>query len=167
MNRSKIVLVVAAAKNNAIGHQGQLPWKLRDDMALFKTLTTGHPVIMGRKTMDALGRPLPNRTNIVVSRRATALDGFMLVPSIDAALQAANAAYGAELICIIGGGEIYAQSLHLADAVYLTRVDTEPEQADAFFPDLPPADWALEKEVPYPANERNEFAFQFQTWHRL
>jgi len=163
---NKVALVVAAAVNNAIGRKGQLPWVLKDDMALFKKLTTGHPVIMGRKTMDSLGKPLSNRTNIVVSRGGVALEGFTLAPTIEAALALAQTAPGAELICIIGGGQIYAQSLHLAEVVYLSRVETEPEGADAFFPELPTVTWQLKEQIHHPASERNEFAFRFQEWVR-
>jgi dihydrofolate reductase len=166
MAEHKIALVVAAATNNAIGIQGELPWVLKDDMAIFKNVTLGHPVIMGRKTMEALKKPLPRRTNYVVTRQEEVLPGFIKANSIEAAITEAKSAEGSKLICIIGGGQIYAQSIELANVLYISRVEAEPEGGDAFFPDFDKADWKMESEVPYPADERNQYPFRFQIWHR-
>jgi dihydrofolate reductase len=166
MSKPKIALIVAAAKNNVIGFKGELPWVLKDDMALFRKITTGHPVVMGRKTMDALGNPLPNRTNIVISKGDVVLDGFTLTSSLEAAIALASQAPGSEVIYVIGGGQIYQQAMPLADILYVSRVDVEPTDGDAHFPDFSKDDWVQQESIPYPKNERNQFAFDFQTWVR-
>ena len=162
----RVALVVAAAKNNVIGFKGELPWRLKDDMALFKQVTLGHPVVMGRKTMDALGKPLPGRTNIVVSRTGAISEGFLLAESLSAGVELAKQAPGQELICIIGGGEIYRQSMALADIIYISRVDASPSEGDAHFPEIDSTNWVMEEAIQYEANDRNQFAFSFQTWVR-
>lgn len=121
---------------------------------------------MGRKTMEALGKPLPGRTNIVISRNpGTLLPGFVFGGDIPTALDMARKAPGNELVCIIGGGQIYAQTMDLTDILYVSRVDVNPE-GDAHYPDIPSTDWALTEEQSYPADDRNEHAFRFQVWER-
>jgi len=133
-----LTIIVAADQDNGIGIDNTLPWRLPEDLAHFKRLTTGHAIIMGRKTFDSIGRPLPNRRNIVVTRNADwRHDGVEAVTSLDAArkLVAADAQ-----AFIIGGANIYEQSLSFVDEVVLTRVGGK-FQCDAFFPVLPTGDW--------------------------
>jgi len=124
----KLALIAAVARNRGIGYKGELPWRLPEDMRRFKQMTTGHAVLMGRKTFEALGKPLPNRRNVVLTHRA--LPGIETYAAIDAALAAlANE----QRVFVIGGGEIYAQLLDNADELYLTHVHRNVT-ADAFFP---------------------------------
>jgi len=124
----KLALIAAVARNRGIGYKGELPWRLPEDMRRFKQMTTGHAVLMGRKTFEALGKPLPNRRNVVLTHRA--LPGIETYAAIDAALAAlANE----QRVFVIGGGEIYAQLLDNADELYLTHVHRDVT-ADAFFP---------------------------------
>jgi len=163
---TKVCHVVAAARNGVIGREGALPWRLKDDLAIFKKITSGHPVVMGRKTMEALGKPLPGRTNIVITRNPDALlPGFVFGGDIPTALDLARKAPGSELVCIIGGGQIYAQAMDIADILYVSRVDVEPH-GDAHYPDIPTTEWVLTEAQRYPANDRNEHAFEFQVWER-
>ncbi len=157
-------LIVAAADNGVIGHQGQLPWHLPADLKHFKALTLGHPVVMGRRTYDSIGRALPGRANLVVTRQADwAAPGCETAPTVAAALARA-AALGTEVF-VIGGGEIYRETLPMADVVYLTEVHTEAV-GDAFFPALPPAEWREETRERHGADERHAVAFSFVTLRR-
>jgi len=144
----RIAIIAAIGKNRELGLAGKLLWHLPDDMRRFKELTSGHPVIMGRKTWESLPlkfRPLPNRTNIVVTRQAgyTAL-GAMVNDSLDSAFSAAENADGSNEIFVIGGGELYTAALPYATRLYLTLVDDAPE-ADVFFPEYK-NDFVLQKE---------------------
>lgn len=133
----RVHLIAAVAKNGVIGAGGKMPWHLSEDLKRFKRLTLGHPVVMGRKTWDSLGRPLPGRENIVVSRSATSLPGAIVARSLDEAL--ARCA-GAGDAFVIGGGEVYAQALPRADVLDLTLLGRAFE-GDARFPAFDPADW--------------------------
>jgi dihydrofolate reductase len=134
----KLSLIVAYARNGVIGRDNALPWRLPEDLAFFKRTTTGHPVIMGRKTWDSIGRPLPNRRNIVITRDGVwHADGTLRAASLDEAM--ALCADAAEAF-VIGGGQIYAAALPLADAVVATEIDRDVD-GDAHFPALDPADW--------------------------
>jgi dihydrofolate reductase len=124
----KLALIAAVARNRGIGYKGELPWKLPEDMRRFKQITTGHAVLMGRKTFEALGKPLPNRRNVVLTHRA--IPGVETYPAIEAALAGLA---GEQRVFVIGGGEVYAQLLGNADELYLTHVHREVT-ADAFFP---------------------------------
>lgn len=142
-----ISLIAAISRNHAIGVQGALPWHLPKDFAWFKSCTAGKAVIMGRKTFDSLGRPLPKRLNIVISRNPpqenTAQENLLWATSLPQALQLAQqhqAQWGDEIM-VIGGGEIYTQALPLADRLYLTEVDYTVEDADAFFPVFDKTQW--------------------------
>ena len=135
----KLSLIVAAAENGVIGRNGELPWKLPVDLQRFKALTSGHPVIMGRKTYESIGRALPGRRNIVVSRSSPAIEGVDVVTSVPAALTLAQES-GAEEAWVIGGGEMYKESLPLADVVELTRVHATVD-GDVSFPELNSAEW--------------------------
>jgi dihydrofolate reductase len=152
----RVVLVVAVADNGVIGVDGQLPWRLPPDLAHFKRTTLGHVVVMGRKTFESIGRPLPGRTNVVVTRqRDWSADGVLVAASLEEALSLAAGHEGD--VMVIGGGEVYAQALPLADAVSLTEVHLSP-RGDARFPSLDPADW---REVSREAHEHEGVAFDF------
>jgi dihydrofolate reductase len=134
----QIVIVAALAKNKVIGKSGTLPWRLPNDLKRFKELTSGGVVVMGRKTFESIGRPLPNRRNLVVSRNAKFMaTGCEVFPSLVAALEAAK---DAPKIFVIGGGDIYQQTIPLATGMELTLVDASP-QGDAKFPEWRPGDW--------------------------
>jgi len=135
-----VSIIVAAAANNVIGRHGALPWHLPEDLRRFRALTMGKPLVMGRLTHEAIGRPLPGRRNIVISRQpGYRAEGCEVVASPAAAL---DAAAGADEIMVIGGGRVYRQLLPLTDRIYLTRVHARPE-GDAFFPALNDAEWRI------------------------
>lgn len=158
-----ISLVVAASENGVIGRDGGLPWHLGDDLRRFKALTMGKPIVMGRKTFESIGRPLPGRQNIVITRQADfSAEGCDVVASPGAAIDAAG---DAGEIMVIGGGEIYALFLPRAGRVYLTRVAAEVD-GDTFFPDLPADEWAETARETHPANARNDFDFSIVTYER-
>lgn len=139
-NTPRITLIAAVARNRVIGAGNALPWRLPEDLKRFKSLTLGHPIIMGRKTWESLGRPLPGRTNIIVSRSADfAAPGGTVVGSLEAAIaMAANA--GADEAFIIGGAQIYAQALPICNRLQLTEIDRD-YAGDAHFPAFDPAHW--------------------------
>ncbi len=163
----KLSLIVAVAENGVIGQQNALPWRLPEDLKHFKALTLGKPVIMGRKTFDSIGKPLPGRTNIVITRQSgLAIPGCVVVPSLPAALTAAgDAAGGASEAMVIGGAEIYAQALPQAQRIYLTRVHADVT-GDAFFPVLD-KQWQEVQSEEYVADERHAHAFSFVTLERM
>jgi len=138
--RPYVVLVVAAAKNRVIGRDGGLPWRIPADLKWFKAVTTGKPVVMGRKTFESIGRPLPDRTNMVVTRnRDFAAEGAQVFATVDFAIAVARRA-AKEEICVIGGGEIYAYAMSRARRIYLSEVDAEVE-GDTKFPIVDRRDW--------------------------
>ncbi|MCF0073398.1 dihydrofolate reductase [Dyadobacter sp. CY261] len=156
----KISIIVAAAENGAIGKDNQLLWRLPDDLKRFKQLTLGHPMIMGRKTFQSIGKPLPGRTSIVVTRNADfEFEGVVAVHSLEEALKKAKEIDGEEA-CIVGGGEIYRQSLGIATHIYLTKVYTEIE-GDTFFKIEEPDAWAETERIPHEVDERHVFRFEF------
>ena len=149
-----ISLIVAAATNNVIGVNGKLPWHLSDDLRRFKAITMGKPLVMGRKTYESIGRPLPGRQNIVITTQADFVaDGCDVVASSAAAITAAG---NAAEIMIIGGGQIYALFLPQADRIYLTRVCVEVK-GDAYFPTLDDSIWIETARDEAVANEANDF----------
>ena len=162
----KIALVAALDRNSAIGRGNALPWHLPDDLNRFKALTLGHPVLMGRKTAEAIGRPLPGRRNLVLTRRNVApVPGMEAVPTLDAAIadiaNVANvAATNGATLMVIGGGEIYALAMPRATHLYLTHVDTIVAGADAFFPAFDAAQWRVVARTAHPADARHAFAFE-------
>jgi dihydrofolate reductase len=159
-----ISIIVAVAENGAIGSDNRLPWRLPDDLKRFKALSLGKPVVMGRRTFDSIGRPLPGRTNIVVSRQSgLAIDGVIVAHSLDAALAAAGSA---SEIVVIGGAEIYRQVLPRTDTIHLTRVHASIA-GDVFFPELDPAKWRQTGVEHHAADERHQYAFSFVTLQRL
>lgn len=160
----RISLVVAAAENGVIGADNKLPWHLPDDLRRFKALTMGKPILMGRKTHESIGRPLPGRTNIVITRqRGLALPGCIVVNTLE---QATAAAGGAAEIAIIGGAQLYALALSSAQVIQLTRVHAQPP-GDARFPALLPHEWRERVIGTHAADERHAFAFTFVELERI
>ncbi|MBD8524246.1 dihydrofolate reductase [Pseudoxanthomonas sp. CAU 1598] len=154
-----MVILAALDRRRAIGRGNQLPWRLPDDLQRFKALTLGRPILMGRKTAESLGRALPGRLNLVLSRQGQApYEGMQIVRSL---AQAVRSAGEVEQICVIGGGEIYALCLPLATRMYLTHVDIEVEQADAWFPEFDDAAWSVVKREAHAADQRHAHAFEF------
>jgi dihydrofolate reductase len=161
-----ISLVVAAANNNAIGKEGVMPWHLPNDLKHFKNVTWGMPVIMGRKTFDSLGKPLPGRKNIIITRQAHwEAPGTVAVTSVDDALFLVRETDAKEAM-VIGGGEIFNMVFDKASRIYMTRVEAEPE-GDTFFPPIDPKQWRLVSKKDYEADEKNKFNHSFQTWERI
>jgi dihydrofolate reductase len=160
----ELVLVAAMDEAGAIGLGNQLPWRLPDDLKRFKALTLGHAVLMGRKTADSLGRALPGRRNLVLTRGGKApFPGMEAVASIDAAMVACDG----PALMVIGGGEVYALALPIAERLYLTHVATRVEGADAFFPAFDAADWAVVHREARDADARHAHAFEFVDYRRL
>lgn len=148
----KLSLIVAAAKNGVIGRNNQLPWHLPQDLKYFKSVTLGKPIIMGRKTFESIGKPLPGRTNIVVTRQQDwQFEGVLVAQSVAQAIAMGQEIYTeenqlSEEIIVIGGAEIYRHALPLANRVYLTRINQDVE-GDAYFAELPSDEWSLVSEV--------------------
>jgi len=162
----KLSAIVATDRKGTIGKDGDIPWYLPADLKFFKRTTLGHPVIMGRKTFRSIGRPLPKRTNIVLTRDAFfTATGVVVSHSLREAL-AQEAVTSAEEAFIIGGGELYKQSLDLVSTVFLTIVDAEIEGGDAFFPKLDPAEWQEVWSEAHRPDEKNERAYRFSRWER-
>ena len=159
----KIALLAALDRNRAIGRNGAMPWHLPDDLKRFKARTLGRPVLMGRKTALAIGRALPGRPNLVLTRANEApYPDQRVVHSLDEALELAR---GNELI-VIGGGEVYALALPRATQLWLTRIDTETPDADTFFPVLDPNEWRETAREHHPADAKHPFAFDFVDYER-
>ncbi|WP_151087982.1 dihydrofolate reductase [Hymenobacter baengnokdamensis] len=163
-----VSLIVAAAENGVIGRQGQLPWQLPDDLRHFKALTMGHPIVLGRRTFESIGRALPGRTNIVVTSQSAwpAPAGVLLAHSLPEALALAAAQPGGEEVCVIGGGEIYRQALPAADVVHLTEVHTSIPDGDAFFAPLSPTEWREETRERHAPDDKHAVAYSFVTLRR-
>lgn len=155
------IIACISQTNRAIGYQNRLLYHIKSDLTRFRELTTGHAIIMGRKTYESLPNgALPHRRNIVVSRSMKEMEGCEVYPNLDAALKAAESP---QEIFIIGGESIYRQSLHVARKLYLTVVDDAPQQADAFFPEINPEEWELiEKEM----RNENGLSFSFLTYFK-
>jgi dihydrofolate reductase len=163
----KLALIAAYAQNNVVGIDNKLPWHLPEDLKYFKRITTGKAIIMGRKTYESIGRPLPNRTNIVITRNADfTAPGIEVVNSLDAAIELAqsiNEINGTEEVMVIGGAQIYNESLPKADRLYLTHVHAEVK-GDAHFPQV---DFSVWKEVgreDYKASETNPYDYSFAVY---
>ncbi|MBA2238878.1 MAG: dihydrofolate reductase [Lysobacter sp.] len=156
-----VVLVAALDRKRAIGRGNALPWHLPDDLRRFKAQTLGKPVLMGRRTAEAIGRALPGRRNLVLTRSGRApFIGMDAVDSVGAALRIA-AEDGAEQLAVIGGGEVYAVALPLATRLYLTHVDTEVADADAFFPAFDEGRWRAVSRERHCADQRHAYGFEF------
>ena len=159
-----ITIIAAVAKNRAIGYKNKLIYWLPNDLKRFKTLTTGHTIIMGRNTFLSLPKgALPNRRNIVLSRSAKAFEGCDVYPSLEAALEHCAPD---EDIYIIGGASVYRQALPLADRLCLTEIDDTPAEADTFFPPYED-DWQVENREDHPVDDRHAFPYSFVDYCRL
>jgi len=162
---SQLALVVAASTNNAIGKNNQLLWHLPNDLKFFKNITWGFPVIMGRKTFEAVNKPLPGRTNIVITRKpGWKADGVITALDLNDAIKKADET-NARQIFIIGGGEIYTQSMLMANIIYLTRVHAVLD-ADTFFPEIDENQWVLVSNDDFPPDEKHAYAYSFQIWEK-
>lgn len=159
-----LTLIAAAAENNALGKNNDLLWHLPDDFKRFKQITTGHYIIMGRKTFESFPKPLPNRTHVIITRQNnySVAESCIVVDSLKKAIAICPED---EDVFIIGGGEIYKQSLSIADKIELTRVHTTLD-ADTFFPEIDKEDWELVFEEFHPKDEKHAFDFTFLTYRR-
>ena len=161
-----VSLIAALDRNRGIGKDNDLPWRLPDDLKRFKALTLGKPILMGRKTAQSLGRALPGRINLVLTRSPDApFEGMRVVGSLEAALEISRQ-QGADELCVIGGGQIYALTLALADRLYLTHVDTVVEGAEAFFPAFDPVQWKAVFHEEHPADGNHAYSFEFVDYAR-
>lgn len=160
----KISLIAAVARNGVIGRDNDLPWRIRDDLRFFMQKTLGHHVIMGRKNYQAMGRPLSRRPNIVISRNPAFVAACPVVSSLDAALALARDAGETEAF-VIGGAQIYAQALPIADVFYRTRVLADVP-GDVLFPPFDEGEWDVRVESEHAADERNEHPFVIETLTR-
>lgn len=161
-----VSFILALADNGVFGKRGTLmPWRLSADMIRFKSITMGHPIIMGRKTYETFQKPLPGRTNIVVTRNADyQAEGCIVVQSLEAAIEAAKASEGADEIFIIGGSELFNQAVPQAGTIYLTRVHAEPD-GDVFF-DYKQDEWHEVSSESHPADNKNQYPYSFVTLKR-
>jgi len=159
-------IVVAASDNNVIGKDNRLLWHLPNDMKFFKNTTWAMPVIMGRKTFESLGKPLVGRTNIVITRQKDwKAEGVKPVETIDEAIRAAQATDALEAY-VVGGGEIYKQTLPLTNRIYLTRVHTKLE-GDTMFPPLNGKEWKLLSQLDFKSDAKHKYDYSFQVWSRV
>lgn len=165
-----LTLVVAVAENGVIGRGDELPWHISGDLKRFRAITWGKPILMGRRTFQSIGRPLPGRTSIVITRDAgfTGPEGVIVVPSLAAALaegRAEAARLGVDEMAVVGGAQIYAQAMPLAQKLRLTQVHAQPS-GDVYFPPFDPADWReTYREGPL-KGDKDEFAFSFVDYER-
>jgi dihydrofolate reductase len=165
-NSMLISLIAAASENNVIGKAHTLPWDLPAELRYFRDTTRGKPVIMGRKTYDSIGRPMPGRHNIIITRdRAWKAEGCDTVTSVEDAIALAKAD-AAEEIFVIGGEQIYRLALPLADRIYLTRVHTVIEDGEAFFPTFDLAEWEEIRNDHHPADSENPIAYTIHVYQR-
>ncbi|MCJ0825426.1 dihydrofolate reductase [Luteimonas sp. 50] len=163
---TEVSLIAALDRNFAIGKGNALPWHLSDDLRRFKALTLGKPLLMGRRTAESLGRALPGRLNLVLTRTGRVpFEGMQPVATIEEARVVAGLEQAAEL-CVIGGGEVFALALPLASRMHLTWVDTVVTGADAFFPCFEPGEWRETAREAHAADARNAFAFEFVDYQR-
>ena len=161
-----ISLVVAVSENNAIGKNNQLLWHLPNDLKFFKNTTWGGVVIMGRKTFESVNKSLPGRTNIVITKQTHwSAENVIVANSVSDAIQKARDLNFKEIF-IIGGGEIYKESMHLANRIYLTKVHTSIE-GDTFFPELETEKWNLLSNKDFKSDEKHAFDYSFQFWERV
>ena len=157
-----ISVIVAVAENGTIGDKNTLLWHIKEDMKHFRTLTTGHPVVMGRKTYDSLGRPLPNRRNVVITRQDIAIEGCEIAHSLEEALSLFPPD---EEVFVIGGAQIYAEAMPLADRFYLTVVE-HPYEGDTTFPKWDREAWQLVASERFEQGESYPHPFRFETYER-
>ncbi|MDL2408834.1 dihydrofolate reductase [Rhizobium calliandrae] len=162
-------ILVAVSRNGIIGRDGDMPWRLSSDLKRFKAMTLGKPVIMGRKTFQSIGKPLPGRPNVVISRDpGFAAEGVETAHSLKEAIDVAGRLAeesGVDEICVIGGGEIYRQAISLADRLSITHVEAEVD-GDTSFPAIDPALWQIESELAVPAGEKDNYPTRFVRYFR-
>ncbi|MFZ1523072.1 MAG: dihydrofolate reductase [Candidatus Saccharimonadales bacterium] len=159
-----ISLIAAIGRNNEIGVNGQLPWSLPEDLKHFKNLTMGKTIIMGRKTFESIGRTLPGRTNVVITRNQSyKKEGILVVDSVKRALKL-NASD--DEVFVIGRGEIYSQALSIADKLYITEVDFSDDKADVFFPKIDSKVWRKTSELKFKKDDCNQYDFSFVEYSR-
>ncbi|GGC49071.1 dihydrofolate reductase [Parapedobacter defluvii] len=164
MNKPFVSAIVAAADNNVIGKDNQLLWHLPNDLRFFKRTTSGHTILMGRKTYESVGKPLPNRRNLVITRQKDyVLEGAEVVHSLEEAMARCT---GEGEVFVVGGAEIYRQALPLTNRVYLTRVHAEPP-GDSYFPDLDEQDWVLVSAEEHDPDEKHAYGYTFQVYERM
>lgn len=157
-----ITMIAAAGENNELGKDNDLLWHLPDDFKRFKQLTSGHHIIMGRKTFESFPKPLPNRTHLVITRNTDyKKEGAVVIHSMEEALQISK---DDAQPFIIGGGEIYKMGLPFADKIELTRVHETFKDADTFFPEFSKEEWQLISEVEHPKDEKHKYSFDYETW---
>ncbi|SNS50220.1 dihydrofolate reductase [Belliella buryatensis] len=163
----KISLIVAKAENNVIGKDNQLIWRLSSDLKLFKKYTTGHHIIMGRKTYESMGKPLPNRTSIVISRNKDfeVPEGHFLAHSLEEAIQL-GISRNLDQVFIIGGAQIYKEAIQFCDEMIITEVQAAPE-GDAFFPEFDRKAWKIVHSEHFPKDDKNEYDFNFMIYKRI
>ena len=162
-------IIVAISDNNAIGRDNALLWHLSEDLKFFRRTTLGCPVIMGRKTYESIGRPLPKRTNIVVTRGSEAPEGTSLANSLEDAFALASVSQEGQApsrCFVIGGGQIYSQAMALADRLIVTHVHTEIEGADTFFPEIDPQVWAVDSRSEMITDPETGWQFEFVEYTR-
>ena len=161
-----ISLIAALDHNRAIGRDNELPWRLPNDLKRFKALTLGKPILMGRKTAESLGRALPGRLNLVLTRGGRVPhDGMRAVATVDEALRVA-AEQGSDALCVIGGAEVYALTLPLATAMHLTHVDAAVAGADTFFPEMEADHWVAVARESHPADAKHAYGYAFVDYLR-
>lgn len=162
-----ISLIAAMDRRRAIGKKGALPWRLPADLAYFKKVTAGHPVVMGRKTFESIGRPLPGRINIVITRNSDwSVPNVLRALDLDEAIEMSRKVYGGDEIFIIGGGEIFKEVISLADKLYVTEVAAEVDGADTFFPEIDDRKWKETKREEFPADDNNEYGYSFVVYNK-
>ena len=162
----KKCIIVAIADNNAIGKDNALLWHISEDLKFFRSTTVGCPVIMGRKTYESIGRPLPKRLNIIVSRKGyDAPEGVVVVDSIEKGYEVAKE-QGAEKCFVIGGGQIYAQAMQIADEMVITHVHTVIEDADTYFPVIDPSIWQVAERSELKTDPESGYTFEFVKYIR-
>ena len=162
-NGFPIILVVAVAENGVIGRDNRLPWRIKSDLKFFRSVTMNKPVVMGRKTYASIGKPLPGRTNIVITRQPD-----FAAPGVDQALSAARGdalRRGADAIAVIGGTEIFAQTMPMAIRIILTLVHAKPP-GDTYFPSVDPAVWRETERLPQPKEPDDEYGFTIVNYER-
>lgn len=160
----KKIAIVAAGENRVIGKDNQIPWRLRNDLRYFKRVTLGHDVLMGRKSFESLGKPLKGRTNLVISRSATDIEGVELFKNIEEAVEWSEKK-GTRLFFITGGGEIYRQTIEMWDELYLTEVHAEPD-GDVYFPEIDLSEFELYYTEFFEKSEQDEFDFTIKYFRR-
>ncbi len=164
-----LVIVVAVAENGVIGSSGDMPWRLSSDLKRFKILTMGKPMIMGRKTFESIGKPLPGRISVVVTRdKNCQADGAVVVNDTGAAVDVSQelaAGQGANEVAVVGGGEIYRQLIDRCEVLHVTQVHAQPD-GDTLFPEIEPDQWQLESEEDIPKSDADSAATTYRIYRR-